>query len=312
MIVRILAVAAFVLPACAPVSADRACSEVAAAECAKQDECRHNATLMYDGDLATCVQVHHDMCMAELASDGTGKSPDIAHECAGALPTMSCQSWLQGAMPSACTPSGTLDDGEGCAFDTQCSGGFCSVSAGDSCGTCAELPAAGDPCFDAGCGPNMTCAADGTCEPFVAVGGACDKTKHGCAPNSWCVIASGAQSGTCQASGMELGAPCDSKKHTAPGCDFNDGLYCSATTQKCVAIDYAEPGAACGPSDHSGSSTWCLAANCIASTCVALAKDGEPCDLDSGLNCVSPERCVVAGSGTSGVCEIPDAASCGE
>jgi hypothetical protein len=45
--------------------------------------------------------------------------------------------------------------------------------------------------------------------------------------------------------------------------------------------------------------------------CKTAVIEGQTCDVDLGPSCITPARCIVAGSGGSGVCALPAAATCG-
>lgn len=115
--------------------------------------------------------------------------------------------------------------------------------------------------------------------------------------------------GTCQTAVNMAGASCDSKAATMPDCDRRLGLFCSRTTNTCVAYTYADDGQPCGV--VAGGFAACnagglcvLAAGATMGTCKAAVADGQACDDTNGPPCVVPAKCV------AGVCTLGNAAAC--
>jgi hypothetical protein len=289
------------------LSNDQACTDSANARCAKIDECSSNGVAAGYGTLAVCIKRTHDNCVASLAAPGTGNSAQAVEDCAKALPAETCQDFEQGNPVAACKQVlGLKVDDASCGFNGQCQTGFCGVMTGNLCGTCAEVPVAGDSCAAVpACGSDMTCTPQLLCEDVVASGGTCDGLNQVCAPNYQCVIAAGATTGTCQEAATASGDACDPNKQTAPGCDGRKGLYCDSSSGHCAAITYVEAGSSCA-----GAGIACTSgASCFSTVCVALAIEGEACDIDEGPGCMAPDRCVV-NLGSSGVCAAPDGDLC--
>jgi hypothetical protein len=302
------------LAGCGGVTADQACSDSAKATCTRLDQCRKNGVVNAYGDLGTCISRMKANCVTALAAADTGNSPAAVEACAMAQPSGTCQDFLQGKpVPACATAQGHRSNGAPCAFNAQCQSAFCAVPRGSLCGSCANLPVAGDPCTDVGnCGPNLDCTPMKVCEPFVAGGGACDGQTLVCAPGQSCVIAAMQAMGTCQPAGKLAGDACDPKRQTAPGCDGTLGLFC-ASTLKCTAVTYVKAGAACGNMAMNTVDNVCQTGTCVAgmpSSCVALAKEGEACDTMTGPGCMNPGRCVTSGGGTAGTCALPDPTQC--
>lgn len=316
-IFSVIAVLVMGAASCGPsIPADQACNDYAKALCARADECRHNATAMTWGTIGNCIQREHDNCMASLAADGTGNSPQALESCAMAYPSLSCQDYLQNNAVKACPiPIGSHQIGQSCQFSGQCQTGFCKLTSGSQCGTCQKVPVIGDSCVESACGPNQLCSAMKTCQAWVQAGGTCDNKTLQCAPHTWCVIPAGAMAGTCQPSAMVAGATCDYKRQTGPGCDFNTGTFCASNNQ-CVNITYVSAGAACDVTNggtgeaicSNGSS--CYPTGSGGSACLALGKEGAACDTMAGPGCMAPARCVTDGTGTSGTCSALDASLC--
>jgi hypothetical protein len=292
-------------------SPEEACDESARAYCAKLDECRVQGVAQAYGDMATCIARRNDSCVASVSSPDTGNTPTSIHDCARAEPAETCQDFLQNNPVAAClTPAGQRNDGDPCIFNSECDSGFCAIDATASCGSCAPPPVVGDECVDQGCGFDLACTTNKQCAAWVPAGGACD-ADNPCAPHTWCVTAVGATSGICMASVATEGVACDPHKHTAPGCDFNLGLYCNTMTSTCTPVVYVAVGESCalsGGDDHV-----CVGgATCrgTPATCVPDAGDGESCDTAAGPSCLSPARCITDGVSTSGTCQLPDAETC--
>lgn len=304
------------LPACSGTSADQACSDYAKAQCAKVDQCRKNGTQVTYGSLGVCITRQKLNCMNALAAPMGGNDPGFYEACALALPAENCQDYLQGNPIDACvSKSGTMAVGTACAFSTQCQTGFCAVLKGGNCGTCQNPPQSGDPCTDTGCARNQTCTPNLVCRPWVATGGTCDTKDNICAPGQACVIATGMTSGACKPKLNTVGATCDPKRLTGPDCDANAGLFCEATSLKCVAVGYGNASAACGVNSTSHTDTVCNAGgSCInpgsGAACVAAATEGSSCDTSAGPPCLAPSRCVTGGTGTSGTCMLLDGTMC--
>ena len=292
------------------VSAQQACTDYSTALCAKMDECRFNYTTNTYQNVGTCIAEQVSSCLAAQASPGDGNTAEATEACAVALPAATCDDYLQNNLSMCPQHSGTLENGSGCYYNSQCQTGFCALTAGVACGACAPQPQPGDECLDQGCARDQTCSPQKLCEPYVATGGVCDKLTQICVPEDVCVIASGATTGTCQALVTTQGAPCDPKHQTGPSCASNAGLYCSSSSI-CVPIAYVQPGEACGVQEGGMDDNVCTnASGCFASTCVANANPGEVCDTALGPNCFAGSRCVTDGVGTAGTCTVVDASTC--
>jgi hypothetical protein len=53
----------------------------------------------------------------------------------------------------------------------------------------------------------------------------------------------------------------------------------------------------------------CYPVGGMTQTCLAPAADGAACDTVNGPGCLTPAKCVTAGSATTGTCQLP-AVSC--
>lgn len=303
---------------CNNISADQACTDSAMARCTIFDRCRTNGTQIFYGSLDTCISRLKGTCLTELAAPSAGNRPEDLEECAMALPTESCQDYLQRNPVAACvTRNGGLETGAVCSFDTQCKTGFCAQPKGGTCGICKAAPGLGDSCTDIGCDRNLVCTSNNVCRNWVAAAGACDRGDNLCGTGLSCVIAAGQSTGTCQPRVKTVGAACDNKRQTAPDCDFNVGLFCDATTLKCAPQTYANANQQCSAEAIGSSPVVCIAGGtCInpgdgnPSTCMAAVDAGSACDISTGPSCLSPTRCEVNGNSTSGICLFPGAQMC--
>jgi hypothetical protein len=82
-------------------------------------------------------------------------------------------------------------------------------------------------------------------------------------------------------------------------------------------LAFSAPGGSCGisgsmPTACTAGSVCRGSATPSGAICVAVAADGDACDLSMGPTCLPPARCVVpAGGGVRGTCVPPDAKTCG-
>jgi hypothetical protein len=307
-----------VLPGCGP-SRQQACSDLAAAMCAKMAQCTAFDIAHDYGDSVTCEARETQQCLNDANAEDSARSASNAEACAQAYAGWDCQSWMLDEPPEACLPTiGSLPVGASCAINSQCQTIYCSFQDGTECGTCAYLPLVGDSCSSTDCSFGLLCAPGQTCSTPVPSGGACGPA-NACTPDDDCVGDTGAS--TCQPKGNMAGVPCDSHSRTLPNCSASGGLACLGTpgAQSCVSETLVAAGQACGPLDDGGYGQ-CRYSACIESagqkTCVAYAGDGEPCDTISGPVCTLPAICVIPGAdtvvdaGTSGTCVFPNPSHC--
>jgi hypothetical protein len=192
---------------------------------------------------------------------------------------------------------GTIAAGLACGDDAQCDTGRCRKAQDSTCGVCGPRAAAGDACQASDdCAYQLDCTTGGHCAAFVALSGSCD-ADHPCAPPLAC------KTGSCAvASGP--GGPCARNGD----CDGTQGLFCNPLTSVCQLAAIVIPGLPCG-AVNGGYALCARSGVCRMSgstgTCVAPAADGAACDTTAGPACVPPAIC------TTGVCKLPDPASCG-
>lgn len=299
------------------IGADQACTDFATAQCSKLDQCIVNGSTSRYGGVAVCQARQKQTCLARLSAPGTGNNPTDVELCAQQLPTVACTDFDLGNVPECLAKVGTRANGEPCAFPGQCQSSNCALVAGTTCGTCTAPNTAGDSCATTSCSHGFVCVkATQQCQPRATLAGVCD-ADHPCGAGLSCVIASGAQSGTCEAAGTSVGTPCDPQRQSAASCDPNLGLFCHGATNTCAAVSYTLAGGQCGfvtpiVIDCTNDATCFGAQGQTPGMCAANAADGAPCDSEAGPSCLPPAQCVPASAGaTAGNCQLPDAARCG-
>ncbi len=299
------------------ISADQACTDVAAAQCTKLDQCVVNGTTSRYGGVGICQARQKQACLARLDAGGTGNNPTDVELCAQQLPTAACGDFDLGNVSECMAKVGTRDDGQPCTFPGQCKSSNCAIATGTNCGTCAEASKAGDSCAAVSCSHGFVCVASTQqCQPRGTSSSNCD-ADHPCGAGLSCVTAAGAQSGTCELAGSSVGTPCDPQRRSQASCDPDFGLYCDATSRSCLAVSYGVAGSQCGfvspiVVNCTGNATCFGAQGQTPGTCIANAADGAHCDTQAGPSCLPPAVCVTgSASATAGTCQLPNAAACG-
>jgi hypothetical protein len=296
-------------------SAQTACALRATDQCTELMMCSAAALNIVWGDLQTCETRETLACVNSLAAPKTAQTPDNQENCGKELATQACPAFLGGVTdPQDCLPpDGPGSNGTACSFAAECSSGFCAIPPYGLCGLCADQPAAGASCVDAGCADTMKCvAATSECQVPVGSGGQCS-TALPCGAGYACVPDAG---GTCMARGTTTGAACDLDNKTAPNCDPDSGLTCDGTTKMCVAQPLVGGGEPCGLIDEvdtecSGGGICIRASGSATGTCSAPASDGSACDTVNGPPCLLPAKCVTGGSAvTAGTCGQPGSMTC--
>jgi hypothetical protein len=206
-------------------------------------------------------------------------------------------------------PPGTRLDGRPCYSFAQCASLWCAGivvvdQAGErnpralQCGTCRTQLPEGAACnvvteFCQAGTPGLSCFR-GVCRLRGLPGTACDSWND-CAAPSICNSA-----GFCGAAN-QAGETCVS------GTDCAGELSCDPATKTCAFGEHGQPGDACDGEFH-----WCWLGRCNiaegASTgvCPLVIPDGAACDPDDpARTCDSFAFCM------NGVCQIPDANTCG-
>jgi hypothetical protein len=301
-------------------SADQACSDSAHANCTHLAMCAPALVQIRYGDEATCEARIKANCVNALAAPSQGNSATKTESCSQAYASWACPDFVDNVnVPAACVQAtGTLASGAPCAFNGQCSTGFCAVAPGSACGTCGAQPAEGASCAQlTACGQGLVCTTDTqTCVVLGTASAACGKGVP-CGTGLSCVGADATTGtmGTCQPAEAMAGATCDPTLKTGPSCDRNAGFACNSTTKQCATLVVASGGQPCNAVN--GQNTPCAAGGACSTTvagmmgtCTAAAADGAACDTANGPPCELPARCVTSGSGTAGTCQIPSAAAC--
>lgn len=180
---------------------------------------------------------------------------------------------------------GTIPQGGACSAWGQCKDSVCITAMlcdpGVCCpGTCMPSTATGRP-VGAACQSSENCVlsaaacVQGTCQPRVALGAACDWINDNCPVFTFCI------DGVCRQPAPRGGncGVCDDVGHD----------FCDPDTGKCLPRPGV--GSPCGSGGVCGLDATCFEAS---HTCIALGGVGRPCD--AAENCLSGLAC------TNGVC----------
>lgn len=295
------------------ISADEACTQLAATYCGKLDTCTTFYAALAFGDVATCKARFKDQCVRGLGAPSTASTPAKIASCAAKATSVTCSDLFADNLPTECRPiAGGLADGVACGDDSQCKSAFCGFDEDTAtCGTCVAPPAAEAACANGDCPNGLKCGGDGKCHKPGAAGDACDDQRE-CNATLVCF------NGQCAAP-LAIGADCDpagTATPTKPACDLVNGAWCNLKSKKCEAITRnAAVGASCGLDLTGGGLTVCEAkAYCnitngttFAGTCATRVADGATCDPAAktlGDQCLSPAKCI------GNVCKIADASLC--
>jgi hypothetical protein len=272
------------------------CASLAQVICQRRSDCFSYNMQSYWGGVATCAARTKLGCEANLAAPGATATPEQFAACAAAFASRRCEDWALNSTPVECEFPGTRDDGEACAFDSQCKSTYCPAS-DDTCSACAPHLAAGESCLATrACGWGFICY-NGVCVQVAAIGGACT-SSYQCGGYLNC------EDGVC-AEGPGSGEPCDPQ--VGLYCNGSQVLYCDPTANVCTPGTFAEVGEPCGWVN--GEFVACTGSMCVGmgsdnpGTCTKHLADGAPC-TDWGQNCFEPARCV------NGACTLPDPNVC--
>lgn len=305
------------------ITAAQACTDLANARCAKINSCGggFGVDVKY-GDIATCESRLSAQCVLGLAAPNTGATAANREECSASIAAEDCPTFLGTDAPDPCIPpAGSLAAGTACGVAAQCQSTYCAIPVGSACGTCATVPAAGDPCTTTGeCGgrAGLVCSRlTGTCVAAGVANASCDLT-HPCAAEYECVKTLDAGvtddagisvEGTCQLGGTTAGSTCRPGNVTDPRCE--EAVYLTCEDKTCAQDSFADAGSPCG--DFDGGSTDCNGgASCQNGTCVAAAAEGSACDSVNGPTCLAPARCIGTDNdgGVTGTCMLVDPSTC--
>jgi hypothetical protein len=294
-----------------PLTADRACADLARAICGNYAACLPTVVVEVFGDVPTCLARLTPPCLLAMHAPASGATPSNVEACAQSRAALACDDLGSNQLGAACAILGTQPQGAACGSSWQCAGAnsYCTGNGGfylQTCGVCSTRSAAGGPCpsagNDQGCQSGLRCIGTGAaaaCTLTVPEGGKCDAT-HACeADLHYCD-----STGTCAAY-APLGQPCDP---TGAGARCSPVLgRCDSSTKVCTPTPFVPAGGACG-----GGTASCAAGQaCPQSldggppTCPAPLADGAKCGTAAaGGNCIYPATCPM------GTCSVLDPATC--
>jgi len=279
---------------------ESACHAYAYAYCTHLETCSTTTLQTRFSAIGTCESLYVASCVNAMESPSTAGTVATRNACTDAIPGWACADFIQGQNPppGCVVQAGSLPEGAGCAFNSQCQSSFCGLPGGSACGTCAPQPVAGAPCVFTQCGQGLSCALNSmTCIVPALEGASC--------VNSFCSTGLACIGGKCTLPASGLGSPCD---YAGAGCNFVSGLVCNGESNTCVTATLALPGQACGM--VGGQQQNCAAGLCVEGACVGDPLVGEACQLD-GPPCYNDTRCVLPGDGgVVGTCLVVGTLAC--
>ncbi len=292
-----------------------ACAQLAIARCMKLQTCSMSDLTRRFGDVGTCETREALACEEVQNAPDSAETPADALACGMALQASSCTDFLGNVEPPACAvPAGP--GAGGCSFSAQCQTTFCAIGALALCGQCRDVPQVGTGCAASGCGPNLLCSEDNTCQVPGKQNAPCGRPVP-CANGFSCVGATmDNTNGRCQPEIATLGGQCDFTKRNRAACNADLGLTCNLGNNQCVNLPHVAVGQPCGIVNNVDTS--CTAgATCQIPTgkqtgkCVAPAADGAACDSANGPDCLFPSRCIpTAPPATAGTCKFLGSMAC--
>jgi hypothetical protein len=306
------------------VSAEQACTDLAAARCTKLQTCANIRLETAYASVSDCEALYVPSCTAALQAAATGNTAADSEACAQAYSGWACTDYLNDVnVPAACaTEKGQLANNAACAYPAQCQSGFCAIAPSSACGTCAAPPQAGASCAElTTCGPGLTCTGDTQqCVALAASGASCGKGAP-CGSGLVCIGADTAKNvmGKCAMGITQSGTACDPTLAKGPGCSRDAGLTCNSASKTCQNIVVANAGSPCGEVMNQ-TADCSAAATCVGATatksgkCTAPAADGATC-APPNPGCQSLSRCISTGAASgdaaaTGTCAVQNASSC--
>jgi hypothetical protein len=292
------------------------CASYAAAYCSFLAACEPGTLQTTYANTSSCISQRTTDCLNNLTAPNSAYTPTWVASCSTSYNTnaAACDGGpvpLPVPTPSdPCALVGPGPGGSNCGVDSQCATDLCN-RVGTLCGQCTGQGSAGQPCGPGTgitCVRGLTCGRKDTCIPISGVGGGCDNAETAdCVGGTNCVLASGADSGTCQASGAKAGLPCNEGGIATPRCSEIGGFFCNTVTSECEPITYAAAAASCGVDGGSDggiitSDIECQAGTCVTGTCSARGIAGGGCTVGAGAGCVDGTICVADPAGLAGTC----------
>jgi hypothetical protein len=287
---------------------DDACRDLAAAHCARRNECVPWSAETQGVDLEGCVSsfLARTMCTRSLSAKGTSRSLDDIRSCGGAIRTATCAAFREHfstkrLLPACAPKAGALPDGAVCWSAWQCAGAYCGSDRErtDGCGRCRAPRAEGAACErDEECGYDAVCSRAKVCTRLGELGDRCDDNRP-------CLVSWTCSRGTCAPRVETAGAECNSQLQN---CAQSQMLACNSKRKVCSRLKFAKPGEPCG-FDDAGDFVSCAAgASCspgdTRTKCIPWVAPGGACDPSAGRHCTPPEECRV------GTCQMPDSSTC--
>jgi hypothetical protein len=288
------------------------CMGYSAAYCEFLNACEPGMLNANFGTLANCETSLDADCSRNLAAPGSGVTAAYVSSCTPQL-TMETAACSSGPIPrpikemTACTVIGAGIGGTPCGLNAQCATDVCDV-VGSTCGTCTTLAntagAACGPGTGVTCGPGLECTQNETCATVVGLSDACNPSGSpptACPDGTICVVPSMGAAGTCQASGVKSGTPCNAAGIGKPDCWQKAGFFCDHATKTCAPISYGAGGASCGEADGGTADPECAGGVCVAGACVTTVAENGTCTVGT-----SPPECVSGTSCVGSVCKAVD------
>jgi len=213
---------------------------------------------------------------AALAAGKVYYNGVAAQRCHAALAELSCDAASREGrvLPAACDEifNGLVDDGDACAFDTECRSERCDTTGCEpfTCcsGTCLatrERAAIGKGCeVSADCVVDAYCAPEGVCQRLVGEGGSCD-VDGDCDYGLACIGASELMPGNCRAMPL-VGESCPYLRCAEIGATCNASHVC---------VPLGLPGAACASAADCSPFARCDVAS---GTCADVPTLGQACE----------------------------------
>ncbi|MEO7094262.1 MAG: hypothetical protein ABI175_13485, partial [Polyangiales bacterium] len=170
----------------AGISADQACTELAAAYCDRSFSCALLFSDVTYGDAASCKTRLKASCLGSLSSPSVTETPGMTADCARAVVAATCDDLLSKKAIDKCVPApGGVANGGACGDPEQCASTFCAYASDSICGVCAAIPSPGESCTNNQCGREMNCVL-GKCQKPAVLGATCSSRDLPCAPGLSC------------------------------------------------------------------------------------------------------------------------------